>query len=165
MTSRMLSSPTGSRSSDGLPFHSTSPSTSDFLIERVPKQYPTVSRVAPRPDEANYDEEYAFHESVSKLLHAKARPFVVAGRIPFDPSKLVLFFRSKARHLSFIPCSDSYISPHRVASRILSISPLTSNTTRLPPSTFSSQLANHTRLPIGTISQIANRSSTPRTSP
>lgn len=30
------------------------------------------------------------------LVGATARPFSVSGKIPFDPSTLVLFFRSKA---------------------------------------------------------------------
>ena len=35
------------------------------------------------------------------LVAAKARPFAVCGRIPVDPTALILFFRSKVSlHLS-----------------------------------------------------------------
>lgn len=133
MSSRMVSSPTSSRPSDGaLPFH-TSPSTSDFQIERGPKSYPTVSRrLAPRDDEADYHDEYAFRESVSKLLLAKARPFAVAGRIPFDPSNLILFFRSKVRRYVSFSLMVLTLLHRRAASHIRSISPSMSSTIRLP---------------------------------
>ena len=43
----------------------------------------------------DFDEEAAFRTSVAALIAAKARPFCVSGRIPVDPSSLILFFRSK----------------------------------------------------------------------
>lgn len=93
-TGRVLSSPSPTRFSDSaLPFNK-SPSISDFQIERVPKQYPAVSRRG-RTEVPAYDDEYVFRENVSRLLAAKARAFTISGRIPLDPATLVMFFRSK----------------------------------------------------------------------
>ena len=76
-----------------LPYYT--PSISDFEIERSPPQSGVTSRrVASRRDEPAFDEEYIFRDSVSRVLAAKSRPFTVSGRIPFDSSTLVLFFRS-----------------------------------------------------------------------
>lgn len=43
------------------------------------------------------ESDYLFRETVSKFLVVKDRPTTVSGRIPLDPSHLVLFFRSKVR--------------------------------------------------------------------
>src|ERR1700749_4112578 len=98
-----LASPTqstASRWSDGsnrdsaLPFN-RSPSMSDFEIERAPKQSSTqLKRTSNRKSQSNYDNEQVLRTSVSRLIAAKTRPFTISGRIPLDPSSLVLFFRS-----------------------------------------------------------------------
>ena len=98
-TPRMLPSPALSgisRSSDGqLPLQ-RSPSFSDFQVERTPKSASAISRKSVPPAEQGYD-EFVFRDSVARLLAAASRPFTISGRIPLDPSQLVLFFRSKVR--------------------------------------------------------------------
>ncbi|KAH7929025.1 hypothetical protein BV22DRAFT_1030059 [Leucogyrophana mollusca] len=119
----VLSSPTpsaasrlsdGSRTSDnGLPFH-RNPSLSDFEIERAPKVSNGVPR---RPNsrrlQSDYGNENALRASVSRFIAAKARPFSVAGRIPMDPTALVLFFRSKSgiTHSLDFPIDVDYDTP------------------------------------------------------
>jgi hypothetical protein len=44
---------------------------------------------------SDYDSEAAYRASIAMLVAAKARPFAVCGRIPLDPTALILFFRSK----------------------------------------------------------------------
>ncbi|EKM56636.1 uncharacterized protein PHACADRAFT_253863 [Phanerochaete carnosa HHB-10118-sp] len=97
-TKSILSSPsassTSSRSSDGLPFPRN---MSDFEVEHTPTKTsfsPTKQRR--RRQSSDYDSEAAFRASVAMLLAAKARPFAVCGRIPVDPTALILFFRSKS---------------------------------------------------------------------
>ncbi|EGO01339.1 hypothetical protein SERLA73DRAFT_106044 [Serpula lacrymans var. lacrymans S7.3] len=87
----------GSRHSDGpLPFP-RNPSVSDFEIERPTKFSPAQpKRPLTRRLQSDYDNEHALRASVSRLIAAKARPFTVSGRIPMDPSALILFFRSKS---------------------------------------------------------------------
>lgn len=102
MSSRVGSpTPSGiSRSSDGLPFHRV-PSVSDFQIERVPKSSAAIRRSMPAA-EPGYEDGLVFRDYVSRLLSARNRPFSVCGRIPFDSSQLVLFFRSKVRLYMFL---------------------------------------------------------------
>lgn len=100
----MLASPahsTASRWSDGsnqrdnaLPFN-RSPSMSDFEIERTPKSPRNPKRALMQRGQSEYDSEHTLRTSISRLLSAKTRPYTVSGRIPLDPSALVLFFRSK----------------------------------------------------------------------
>ena len=60
---------------------------------------------------SDYDSEAAFRASVVTLLTAKARPFAISGRIPVDPTVLILFFRSKVRHdfLALVQLTDTSI--------------------------------------------------------
>jgi hypothetical protein len=110
MSPNMVMSPSGlvsparsraSRFSDGnhsnrdaLPFN-RSPSSSDFEIERTPRTpaYPKKSLM--RRSQTDYDSDQVLRTSVSSLIAARTRSFAVSGRIPLDPSALVLFFRSK----------------------------------------------------------------------
>jgi hypothetical protein len=83
--------------------HSPSNSLTEFQVERAPpRQYPSSSRRAMmQREEAEAADEEVLRESVSRLLAAKTRPYAVAGRIPFDPANLVLFFRSKVSALPY----------------------------------------------------------------
>lgn len=97
-TMSVLSSPsassTSSRSSDGLPFPRN---MSDFEVEHTPtKAAFSPGKQRRRRQSSDYDSETAFRASVAMLLAAKARPFSVCGRIPVDPTALILFFRSKS---------------------------------------------------------------------
>ncbi|KAH7883117.1 hypothetical protein F5I97DRAFT_179657 [Phlebopus sp. FC_14] len=119
----VLSSPTlsaasrlsdGSRHSDVAPPPFPRTRSSDFEIERPPKitngipKRPTVRRL-----QSDYAAENALRASVSRLIAAKARPFTVSGRIPLDPSALVLFFRSKSgiTHSLDFPIDVDYDTP------------------------------------------------------
>lgn len=102
----VLSSPalsSASRLSDGSSRHSDqshhrTKSQPDFEIERPHKSATSASkRPSTRRLKSDYAAEHALRGSVSRLLIAKARPFTASGRIPLDPSALVLFFRSKVR--------------------------------------------------------------------
>ncbi|KAI3613020.1 hypothetical protein WG66_005307 [Moniliophthora roreri] len=106
------SSPSGhSRVSDGLPFRS-SPSMSDFEIERVTnsKSTPATRRRSMHPPA---DDEFAYRESVSRLLAARNRVSTVSGFIPLDPSHLILFFRTKSgiTHSLDFPIDVDYNTP------------------------------------------------------
>ncbi|KAF5392499.1 hypothetical protein D9757_002162 [Collybiopsis confluens] len=89
------SSPSGySRSSDGLPYK-TSPTLSDFQIEKS-KHSPSSARrrtmmMVPQPNE-----DIVYREAVSKLLTARNRLVTISGLIPMDASQLVLFFRTRS---------------------------------------------------------------------
>ena len=75
-----------------------SKSQQDFEIERPLKSATNPpKRPSSRRHKSDYAAEHALRGSVSRLLIAKARPFTASGRIPLDPSALVLFFRSKVR--------------------------------------------------------------------
>lgn len=65
------------------------------------------------PHEPTLDPEFIYRENVSRLIGAKTRPFSVSGRIPLDPSHLVLFFRSKSgvTHSLDFPVDIDYSSP------------------------------------------------------
>ncbi|KAJ7263624.1 hypothetical protein B0H12DRAFT_1012294 [Mycena haematopus] len=65
------------------------------------------------PLEPTLDAEFIYREHVSKLIGAKSRPFSVSGRIPLDPSHLVLFFRSKTgiTHSLDFPIDIDYSTP------------------------------------------------------
>jgi hypothetical protein len=92
---RGVTSPAALSNTGPLPIYSN-PSLSDFEIERGSAQSVTASRrVTSQREEIGPDEEYIFRDSISRVLAAKSRPFTVSGRIPFDPTSLVLFFRSK----------------------------------------------------------------------
>jgi hypothetical protein len=93
-SSSRVGSPSG-RSSNEYSSFPRSPSVSDFQIEHV-KSSAAVRRSMP-PAEPGFDEALTFRDSVSRFLAARSRPFSVCGRIPFDSSQLVLFFRSKVR--------------------------------------------------------------------
>jgi hypothetical protein len=73
---------------------SRSPNLSTFQVEHVSR--PPSAMANRSPPEPVLDPEFIYREHVSKLIGAKSRPFSVSGRIPLDPSHLVLFFRSKA---------------------------------------------------------------------
>ncbi|KIJ64912.1 hypothetical protein HYDPIDRAFT_111593 [Hydnomerulius pinastri MD-312] len=119
----VLSSPTlsaasrlsdGSRHSDsGQPFPRTR-SQSDFEIERPTKIASGISkRPSARRLQSDYAAEHALRASVSRLIAAKARPFTISGRIPLDPTALVLFFRSKSgiTHSLDFPIDVDYDTP------------------------------------------------------
>lgn len=78
-----------------LPFMHASSGVGDFQVEhatRTPRRQHSLSMpIAP----VGYDEELVYREHVSSLLAAKNTVFSVSGRIPLDPSQLVLFFRTK----------------------------------------------------------------------
>ncbi|KAJ7626052.1 hypothetical protein FB45DRAFT_922827 [Roridomyces roridus] len=90
---------------------SRSPNLS-FQVEHVSRP-PSAMGNLPQPPEPSYDPEFLYRENVSKLIAAKTRPFSVSGRIPFDPSHLILFFRSKTgiTHSLDFPVDIDYNSP------------------------------------------------------
>jgi hypothetical protein len=77
---------------------SRSPNLKTFQVEHVSR--PPSAMANRSPPETVYDPEFMYREHVSRLIGAKTRPFTVSGRIPLDPSHLVLFFRSKVPRLS-----------------------------------------------------------------
>lgn len=94
-----LSDGSSRHSDQGHPFPRTK-SQSEFEIERPHKSATSVpKRPSARRLQSDYAAEHALRASVSRFLTAKARPFTASGRIPLDPSALVLFFRSKVSHL------------------------------------------------------------------
>lgn len=88
-----------SRHSDQGHPHSRTKSQPEFEIERPLKSATAPKRPSARRLQSDYAAEHALRTSVSRFLVAKARPFTASGRIPLDPSALVLFFRSKVRVL------------------------------------------------------------------
>ena len=68
--------------------------SADFEIERG-----TNPRGPARPPLRRAVSDYAndalLQTSIANVIEAKARPFVVSGRIPVDPATLTLFFRTK----------------------------------------------------------------------
>ncbi|KAJ7764004.1 hypothetical protein DFH07DRAFT_917012 [Mycena maculata] len=82
-----------------------------FQVEHVSR--PPSAMANRSPPEPTYDPEFIYRENVSKLIGAKARPFSVSGRIPLDPSQLVLFFRSKTgtTHSLDFPIDIDYNTP------------------------------------------------------
>lgn len=109
-SSSRVGSPVGRSSNEYSTFY-RSPSVSDFQIEHVAK-----SSAIHRPiafAEPGFDQALAFRDNVSRLLTAKSRPFSVCGRIPFDSSQLVLFFRSKSgiTHSLDFPIDVDYDTP------------------------------------------------------
>ncbi|TFK52832.1 hypothetical protein OE88DRAFT_1627401 [Heliocybe sulcata] len=78
-----------------LPFE-RSVSNSDFEVERSPGRTPHRAYKPLRRQSPGYDAEQRFCSALSALCSAKNRPFSVCGRIPLDPSQLVLFFRTKS---------------------------------------------------------------------
>lgn len=116
VASSASSSSSTSRSPDGLPFPRN---MSDFEVEHSPAK--TMSpKLRRRRQSSDYDSEAAFRASVARLVSAKARPFCAAGRIPVDPTSLILFFRSKVstshivRHIPLIHPSAEW---HRALAR------------------------------------------------
>lgn len=96
-----LSDGSSRHSDQGHPFTRTK-SQPDFEIERPFKSATGVpKRPSARRLQSDYAAEHALRASVSRFHAAKTRPITVSGRIPFDPSALVLFFRSKVRLLPF----------------------------------------------------------------
>jgi len=67
--------------------------SADFEIERG-----TNPRGPARPPLRRAVSDYAndalLQTSIANVIEAKARPFVVSGRIPVDPATLTLFFRA-----------------------------------------------------------------------
>ncbi|KIJ16571.1 hypothetical protein PAXINDRAFT_168631 [Paxillus involutus ATCC 200175] len=121
----VLSSPTlsaasrlsdGSRHSDSSqPYSRTrTKSQPDFEIERTPKFANGFSkRPSARRLKSDYSAEHALRASVSRLIAARGRPFTASGRIPLDPTALVLFFRSKSgiTHSLDFPIDVDYDMP------------------------------------------------------
>src|ERR1700761_9320376 len=91
-----------------------SPNPAGFEVEHVSRPPSAIGHRIPAPPEPAYDPEFLYRESVSKLIAAKTRPFSVSGRIPLDPSQLVLFFRSRVRvSLQNARLSDLVVHPER----------------------------------------------------
>jgi len=92
-----------------MPFQSPN---GDFEIERV-----TNTRGPPRPTlrrgVSDYSSDTLLQTSIANVIAAKARPFVVTGRIPVDPATLTLFFRSKSgiTHALDFPIDVDYDTP------------------------------------------------------
>ncbi|KAJ7752596.1 hypothetical protein B0H16DRAFT_1317447 [Mycena metata] len=101
-------SPNPSAFQDG----SRSPNLSTFQVEHVSRPPSAMANRSPQP-EPTFDPELIYREHVSKLISAKTRPFTVSGRIPLDPSHLVLFFRSKGgiTHSLDFPIDIDFGSP------------------------------------------------------
>ncbi|KAL0945876.1 hypothetical protein HGRIS_012159 [Hohenbuehelia grisea] len=88
-----------------------SPNLTDFQVERP---HPSPSkRASPNIPDPGYEDEMVYRESVARLLAEKDRPTTVSGRIPVDPSHLVLFFRSKSgiTHSLDFPIDVDYNTP------------------------------------------------------
>ncbi|KAJ6493427.1 hypothetical protein C8R45DRAFT_900843 [Mycena sanguinolenta] len=100
--------PDGSRSPN---LGSRSPNVSTFEVEHVSRPPSAMGNRSPL--EPTLDTEFIYREHVSKLIGAKSRPFSVSGRIPLDPSHLVLFFRSKTgiTHSLDFPIDIDYSTP------------------------------------------------------
>lgn len=94
MLSRLADRSHHSNRDNALPFN-RSPSTSEFEIEHATPSY--SKRSLARRSQPDFDGEQVLRTSVSRLIAARTRSFTVSGRIPLDPSALVLFFRSKVR--------------------------------------------------------------------
>ncbi|KIK68427.1 hypothetical protein GYMLUDRAFT_154244 [Collybiopsis luxurians FD-317 M1] len=106
-------SPSGlSRSSDGLPFK-TSPSLSDFQIERSKNSPSSTRRKVTMMPVAQVNDDFAYRDAVSKLLAARSRLSTISGLIPMDSSQLVLFFRTKSgiTHSLDFPIDVEFNSP------------------------------------------------------
>ncbi|KAK0184525.1 hypothetical protein F5146DRAFT_241402 [Armillaria mellea] len=98
--------------SDGLPYVQSSPSV-DFQIERSFRSPYRPHTVLPVLNHPGYDEELIHRDNISRLLSAKTRVFSISGRIPLDPSQLVLFFRTKSgiTHSLDFPIDVDYNAP------------------------------------------------------
>ncbi|KAJ7663166.1 hypothetical protein DFH06DRAFT_1189508 [Mycena polygramma] len=90
---------------------SRSPNLASFEVEHVSR--PPSAMGNRSPAQPAVDPEFVYREHVSRLIGAKSRPFTVSGRIPLDPSQLVLFFRSKTgiTHSLDFPIDMDYGSP------------------------------------------------------
>jgi hypothetical protein len=67
-----------------------------FEVEHTPNR--PASRLPGSPEMPQHvedEEEVDLPTAVGRLLAAKARPFAIGGKIPFDPTDLTLFFRSQ----------------------------------------------------------------------
>ncbi|KAF9053865.1 hypothetical protein BDZ89DRAFT_938657 [Hymenopellis radicata] len=62
---------------------------------------------------AGFENELVYRDHVSRLLAAKNTVFSISGRIPLDPSQLVLFFRTKSgiTHSLDFPIDVDYNTP------------------------------------------------------
>lgn len=100
---RSSSSSASSRSSDGLPFPRPPGSSSEFEVEHMSSKASSTSSSRKRRQSSDRDCEAALRACVSLLIGAKTRSFAVSGKIPIDPSTLILFFRSKVSLLWNIP--------------------------------------------------------------
>ncbi|KAG7445361.1 uncharacterized protein BT62DRAFT_191236 [Guyanagaster necrorhizus] len=100
--------------SDGTPYVYSSPSlpSGDFQIERSIRSPYRPHTVAPALHQG-YEEELIYRDHISRLLTAKTRVFSISGRIPLDPSQLVLFFRTKSgiTHSLDFPIDVDYNTP------------------------------------------------------
>jgi len=109
-----LSDGSSSRHSDQGHTFSRTKSQPDFEIERPLKSATNVpKRPSARRLKSDYSAEHALRTSVSRFLAARSRPFTASGRIPLDPSALVLFFRSKSgiTHSLDFPIDVDYDTP------------------------------------------------------
>ncbi|KAF7297758.1 hypothetical protein MKEN_01399500 [Mycena kentingensis (nom. inval.)] len=84
-----------------------------FEVERVSRPPSAMGMMPNPPMGGSYDPEFVYRENVSKLIAAKTRPVSVSGRIPLDPSHLVLFFRAKTgtSHSLDFPIDIDYSTP------------------------------------------------------
>ena len=83
-----------------MPFQSPS---GDFEVERVTNV--RGARPPLRRGVSDYASDALLQTSIANVIAAKARPFVVTGRIPVEPATLTLFFRSKVS--GFLMSSDT----------------------------------------------------------
>ncbi|KAF4576214.1 hypothetical protein EYR40_000453 [Pleurotus pulmonarius] len=107
-TPRVLPSP--SLSTANLPYNRN---PNDFQIERSPRPVAASKRNTVYGGNSFLESDYLFKETVSRFLVVKDRPTTVSGRIPLDPSHLVLFFRSKTgiTHSLDFPIDVDYNTP------------------------------------------------------
>ncbi|EMD36972.1 hypothetical protein CERSUDRAFT_155368 [Gelatoporia subvermispora B] len=110
--SSISTSSTSSHFSDGLPFPRNQ-SSPDFEVETSLSKAPLAPSQARRRRTSDKDAEAVYRSSVSALVTAKTRPFTVCGRIPVDPTALILFFRSKSgiTHALDFPIDVDYDMP------------------------------------------------------
>ncbi|KIY72072.1 hypothetical protein CYLTODRAFT_429157 [Cylindrobasidium torrendii FP15055 ss-10] len=155
-----LYSPYGRAGSDTLPYVKSlpSPGLSDIHIERGPRTPRQRRSLAAAPlAPLGYEQEVEYRQHVSSLLAAKNAVFSVSGRIPLDPSQLVLFFRTKSgiTHSLDFPIDVDYNSPPALDVLIASCRPHQTNDSETyddkeslfyPPNlplTTSLEIANH----------------------
>ncbi|KAJ8496894.1 hypothetical protein ONZ45_g12271 [Pleurotus djamor] len=108
---RLLASP-ALRGYDVYSPYYRSPNGSEFQVEKTPKLSHS-KRSSMVNGSHHLEDDYLFREHVSHFLAVKDMPMTVSGRIPLDPSHLLLFFRSKSgiTHSLDFPIDVDYNTP------------------------------------------------------